>query len=355
MIKMKVMKCLKIKKHRLELLIVVAVLSLIAWGCSFVINNVYIEQEDPETGEQVFYVRAGEVATFKFDGRIEIDGSTTNETFIIAFLAPTSWNIGENATVTFRENRYEPDVDHRMTRIPDTTSPASHPGMSWGQALQSKYGVMSNVLTDMEWVAFQSDNYASVDGNIDYTVTIKCIAGINNLKFKPAFFMGHSNHGAGTNTNEYDVVEGECFEVVEGNGATIDYCSFHYNSVTPLLSLQDDYITFTFLSDVSTNELTNCDEIYWSANAHTDAGNIYAAPKTQMKKQSGDLPRYDVTIWPAGFFKIPEGETITYIDYYFTNSDGTLSVSQSDDSRNNGGEDIPDDVNEPFSFELRCD
>ena len=74
-----------------------------------------------------------------------------------------------------------------------------------------------------------------------------------------------------------------------------------------------------------------------------------------MTKQSGNLPRYDVTIWPAGFFDIPAGETITYIEYIFTNSDGSVSITQSDDDRDNSGEDVAEGAKEPFTFELRCD
>ncbi|MFT0159317.1 DUF4961 domain-containing protein [Bacteroides thetaiotaomicron] len=40
----------------------------------------------------------------------------------------------------------------------------------------------------MEWIAFKSDNYPSVNGTIHYTVTIKCNSGKSNLKFRPSFF-----------------------------------------------------------------------------------------------------------------------------------------------------------------------
>ena len=42
--------------------------------------------------------------------------------------------------------------------------------MSWSAALKKKYGVRGNVLNDMEWIAFKSDNYPSVNGTIHYTL-----------------------------------------------------------------------------------------------------------------------------------------------------------------------------------------
>ena len=349
------MKYLDTKEHKLGLLLVAVAIFLLVWACSFVINNVYIEQTDSVTGEQVLYARAGEEVIFKFDGTISIDGDASDETFIIAFLAPTSWNVAQNATVTYTEDKYQPDVEQSMTVIPDATSPANYSGMTWGEALKSKYGVMSNVLSDMEWVAFQSSSYSTVNGTINFTVTIKCNAGTNNLRFKPAFFINHSSDGLGSDNAHYATAEGECFEVIEGNGATTDFCAYHYYAITPLQSLQNDYVTFTFQGDISSNDLTNYSEIYWKGTAYTDAGKEYAGEKTLMTKQSGNLPRYDVTIWPAGFFDIPAGETITYIEYIFTNSDGSVSITQSDDDRDNSGEDVAEGAKEPFTFELRCD
>lgn len=150
------------------------------------IKEVNVKQEN-EAGEMVAYIKAGEIATFTFSGEINIDGDASNETFIVGFLAPRSWNVRQNAIVTYREDRYETEVDHKMTVIPDTEQPANYKGMSWSAALKKKYGVRGNVLNDMEWIAFKSDNYPSVNGTIHYTVTIKCNSGKSNLKFRPSF------------------------------------------------------------------------------------------------------------------------------------------------------------------------
>ena len=40
---------------------------------------------------------------------------------------------------------------------------------------------------------------------------------------------------------------------------------------------------------------------------------------------------------------------------FFTNEDGTVSISQSDDSRDNEGEEVEEGIKEPFVFEFQCE
>lgn len=61
-----------------------------------------------------------------------------------------------------------------------------------------------------------------------------------------------------------------------------------------------------------------------------------------------------MTIWPAGFFGIPEGEVITRIDYIFTNEDGTINITGTDDKIAAQGGEIEGEE-QPFSYELICE
>ncbi len=346
-----------LKKYKVEVFSLL-ILSLIVLGCSFLIKDVNVRQENEE-GEMVAYIKAGEVATFTFSGTISIDGDASNETFIVAFLAPRSWNVRQNATVTYKEDKYEPEVDHKLTAIQDSERPANYKGMTWAAALKKKYGVRSNVLNDMEWIAFKSENYEKISGTINFTVTIKCNSGKSNLKFRPSFFINHSSDGLGDNNERYSVKDADdCFEVVEGLGAVTDFCSTHYNQIEPLSSLQDDFVTFTFQGDINSNELIKAENVYIEATAYTIEGNQYVvnekSAKTLMKREV-KLPRYNVTFWPGGFFNIPEGETISHIEYIFTNEDGTVSISQTDDNRDNEGEEVEEGAKEPFVFEFQCE
>lgn len=345
------------RKHKIGSFAIFLLIPLIILGCSFLINNMYTLNED---GEEVSYIKAGEVVTLKFDGKINIDGDASDERFIMAFLVPRSWNARkeENTTVTYTEDKYDSGIDHKMTIIPESEQPSGK-GMSWDAVLKKKYGVGNNVLNDMEWVTFQSDNYPKVSGGINYVVTIKCKTGSNNLRFKPSYFINHSNDGLGTDSQHYGEQDSnECFEVVEGRGSMIDFCFVHYYQINPLSALQDDFVTFSFQGDIFPNDLIKVDKVYLEATAYTEEGNQYTvnekSAKTLMKREE-KLPRYNVTMWPAGFFNISEGETISRIEYVFTNEDGTVKITKSDDDRDNSGEEVEEGAQEPFSFELLCD
>lgn len=348
-------------KRKIKVGAFLMLLPFIVLGCEFIIDRYFIYND---AGEEVNYVKAGEVATFKFEGHISIDGDASAEDFIVAFLVPRNWNARENAKVTYTEDKFEDSsMEQPMTAIPVNDQPQGK-GMSWDAVLKEKYGVGANVLNDMEWVAFRSKNYPTINGRINYTVTIKCRASMNNQRFRPAFFINHSSDGLGGDAAHFacygdDPGETECFEVVEGQGSIIDFCSMHYYQVEPLSSLQDDFVTFTFQGDVvPDNELASADKVFLEAVAHTVEGNVYTvnekSAKTLMVKEE-KMSRYNLTVWPVEFFGILEGETISYIEYVFSNKDGTVKVTRSDDDRDNAGEEVEEGAQEPFVFELRCD
>ena len=101
------------------------------------------------------------------------------------------------------------------------------------------------------------------------------------------------------------------------------------------------------------------DAIYFEATAYTDNGKAYTvnerSDKTLMMKEDQAFTNtYSLTIWPTDFFGIEDGETITRIEYLFTNADGTVSVSQTEDDAAATGVES-DGSKEPFVSELLCE
>jgi hypothetical protein len=334
-------------------LILVAVL----FSCIYI--DSYSVVQTLNDGTKVNWVNAGEVATFKLNGHIECAADHSNEHFIVAMLAPKSWDIRNNVTMTYTTTVIaNKDEVFTMSPIADTTSPKSQPGLTWSQALMNKYGVGTNVLNDMEWVAFQTDKIWDIHNGEHpyYEITIKCKTGMQNLKAHLGFFVNNSDNGLNDDNAYYKAVfSTECFEVVNGTGAVIDYCYLHSNKVEPLASLQNDLVTFSFVGNVYANELAKADAIYFEATAKTDAGNSYTVnektSKTLMKKQGTYGSTYSLTLWPEKFFGIPEGETITDINYIFTNSDNSITITQTDDNASGGS---ISGTKEPFTFKLMC-
>ena len=124
----------------------------------------------------------------------------------------------------------------------------------------------------------------------------------------------------------------------------------------PTRALQDDLISFTFAGETNDNELINSDEIFFESTAYTSEGGVYKVNRrdetTLMSRPNTFEHNYSIVIWPAGFYSIPEGETITRIEYSFTNRDGSVIVNKSFDMTINGDTPESDDI--PFTYQLRC-
>ena len=83
------------------------------------------------------------------------------------------------------------------------------------------------------------------------------------------------------------------------------------------------------------NALVKADKIYFEGTAVASDGHRYTvnekSDKTLMKQENQYTKTYNITFWPEGFFNVPEGTELVNIEYAFTNADGSISITQSDD------------------------
>lgn len=354
-----------LKKHKLHVAMAIMMVALFAASCVY-IDGYNIAQTD-ENGKEVYYAYAGQEATFTLRGHVESrqtgsDGITTN--LVFGILVPKDWDLANNAVVTYKNDLADdPTEEMSMVLVPSSSLPKQGNGKTWAQCLQAEYGVGPNVLDDMEWVVYQTSDKWTILNNEDptYTVIVRTKVGQKNLKCKLGFFINHTDDGFGGGTDHKKVTfASECFEVVGGTGMTIDFCNNHYNKVSPMTVLQDDYVTISYIGDVASNDLNEAESIYLQGEAVTTAGKIYKVDvrnsKTQMKRQDEISKNFTKTIWPVGFFEVPTDETIDYITYYFSNADGTITITQDDDDYVQLGEELEDPNNkEPFRFSFSCE
>lgn len=345
-----------IKRNRITWLCSGIVMALVVIGCVY-FDGYNINQgteKDPR-----YWAKAGEIATFTIDAHIEAAEDQTGK-FLMAVLVPKSWNARENTTVTYTATGKEDGVTPLPMSPVDIKLIPKNSDIPWSELLMSEYGVGTNVLNDMEWVAFSTDKIYAIYNHDQATIkiTLKCKTGPKNLRFKPAFFINFAEDDfPGDEKYKKYVPSKECFEVKEGEGGVIDFCAFHYNKTEPLAALQDDFVTFTFLGDIYDNELKDT-EVYMEATAYTDNGNTYEvkekSTKTLMSKEDRAYSNiFNLTIWPAEYFDVLEGETITRIEYIFTNKDGTLNITSTDDKIAAEGGEVEGEE-EPFVCELIC-
>lgn len=311
----------KIKRKWLVTSLIFLTLSIITF-----LSCVYLDSVEYQNT-----LKAGENTTFTVNMRIDAAENRTAR-LIFSILVPKAWNAAANTTVTYTDT-YDESLVKTLSIIPVEISPKNHQGMTWDAALKEKYGVGPNVLDDMEWVTFQSDEVYEVRNGDKHTakLTVVTKVGPDNMRVKLGFFINHTDDGLGGSQDHYKVFFSDCIEVVDGDAsAYVDFCELHFNSITPSNSTKDDILTIKFQGDIASNMLDNTSEIYLIAKVFTDAFHEYAvterSAKTRMMNEQGKT--YSLTFWPADYFAIPENEEILRIEYYFTNADGSLSVME---------------------------
>lgn len=345
-------------KRIYKIIIAVVAVCIAVFASCIYLDSIDVKQPQGD-GTMAAKINAGEIATFVMNGHIEVAGdqSQYDDRLIFAILVPKAWKLLENnPQVTYRTTVLETwETVSTMSPIPDTQSPKNMQGYTWPDALMERFGVGTNVLNDMEWVAFKSDKgYHLNNGDKPYfEVTVKCYVGMQNLRARLGFFINRDDDGLSQDDRYFKASFSDPFTVENGTGTYIDFCTYHYNAVEPLESNQNDFITFSFIGSAHINDLSATGEVYFNAVAHTDAGNTYEVmardASTLMKRENSYSSTYKKTIWPAGYFGVPEGETITKIEYQFVNADGTIVINKTADDI--AGDEPEIIENQMFGFE----
>lgn len=345
-------------KRIYKIIIAVVAVCIAVFASCIYLDSIDVKQPQGD-GTMAAKINAGEIATFVMNGHIEVAGDQVqyDDRLIFAILVPKAWKLLENnPQVTYRTTVLETwETVSTMSPIPDTQSPKNMQGYTWPDALMERFGVGTNVLNDMEWVAFKSDKgYHLNNGDKPYfEVTVKCYVGMQNLRARLGFFINRDDDGLSQDDRYFKASFSDPFTVENGTGTYIDFCTYHYNAVEPLESNQNDFITFSFIGSAHMNDLSATGEVYFNAVAHTDAGNTYEVmardASTLMKRENSYSSTYKKTIWPAGYFGVPEGETITKIEYQFVNADGTIVINKTADDI--AGDEPEIIENQMFGFE----
>ena len=331
-------KLLKILNPRF---VAVTILLLIMTCC------IYLDSVDYEPS-----VKAGDVATFKMNVRVEPgeNSASGGERLVIGYLVPKSWNAASNTQVNYTSSIDE--GTKTMTLMPADAQPKNMPGRTWSAALRERFSFGPNVLDDMEWVVYQTnDVYNVANGEkIKVAVTLKTKTSMDNMRVKLGFFVNNSGDGLSNDQNRHKVMYTDCIDVIDGEGPVIDFCELHINSVQPLYADKNDILTFKYQGDLFENILDQAGEIYFCATAFTDNGHSYevcsSQEKSKMIKENELARTFTITLWPAGHFGIPANENITKILYSFTNEDGSLVLQQVVDDETH--------TEVPFEFEFIC-
>lgn len=303
-------------RQRIGFLSLIVFLGLIVGACVSTIMNI----NQPES------VIAGDTAHIVLDIQWKEINFDQNMKQVIGICVPKSWNVGSNTTMFITSEAGE----SKMSKIPAGT-PEPSSGLEWPAAFMKKFGIGPNLIDDMEWVVFWSDSkfFAGNQATVNGKVFINIKSGSENLMFKPGYAMCEETDGlSDEHSGYYTSAFGTCLEAVEGEGDIIDFCNPKIGIGEPSNATDGDIITLKYDGTLDTTALKNENEVFLCATAFTTNGEtieMCSSADIAKMKSWGDK-KWRIDIWPRRFFNLQEGQTLTKIEYYFTNSAGDLKT-----------------------------
>ena len=277
--------------------------------------------------EQPSEVIAGEV----FEIVMQVDVSNDDDTgdpffFIVGFLVPRAWNAVENTTV-----RFESGVGNSTMRLTTTDEIDGNTKLPWNLAFEKKLGIGENY-GEVEWITFIADEAFKAPDGATGTVYIETKAGQDNMIAQLAY--GITNQTWGFSDDNYDIVFTDCMQVIDGIGYPTNLCGPKPRKLVEQTTYtMDDLITIIFDAKEGDDFMRGasyidlCAKAYSGDFVYTICDNEDAAALTYV---GDDI--WEITIWPRGYFNIPEGQNIDFMEVTFTNDKGNLVVANDDGS-----------------------
>ena len=259
-----------------------------------------------------------------------------NTKLIFAVLAPKSWNLTENADLTFSTTGYtQGDINNESLTVVSASDTEPTTAMPWAAALQSEIGLMGN-LGPVEWVVFESQTTFIITDEaeklINAHVNINLTTGDQNLKVFMGYFFCGKNRGL---HSEYytENARSQVLTVSGGSNVPIDYTTVSLVSTVPANFGYNDIFSVVFQSEAGPVEtpLKGESEIYMLgeviyANGNDSTEVTEVSEKTLME-QIGETT-YQKYVYPKDYFDIPNDAVITETRFRFTNADQTIVVTQ---------------------------
>jgi len=321
----------KRKDQKVYFMIFAVLAALIMAACVSTITNI----------NQPASVNAGDVAHIVLDIQWKETNGTNTDKQVIGICVPRSWNASQNTTMSMTG-----DVGGgTMSLIPDgATEPSS--GLSWKAAFTKKFGIGPNVIDDMEWVVFWTDQKYTVGNQVlvNGVITINIKTGTDNLQFKPGYAMCEDADGlSDANSGYYTKAFGSCLQVTNGDGDIEDFCNPQIGIGDPSSSTDNDLITIKYDGNLDASPLSTMGDIYFCGKAYTsDGSTIDVCSQSPVSKMtSTGSKKWRIDLWPRRYFNVPPGKTLTRIEYFFTDQTGTTKTGYAN-------------TTSPFVYSFKC-
>lgn len=260
--------------------------------------------------------------------------------FAFAVLAPKSWNLKENATLSLSTSGYAAQgfdevINEPLTLIPDSEKEPSSQ-LTWSMAYQSKIGLMGNT-GPVEWTVFKSSTEFHIDDKVSAdpiigTVTMKIKTGADNIKFFLGVGYCGTHRGLMTeseNSGDFRYVPNEktaVWEITGADGPSYDYTVKSSVTTTPSVFRYGDIFSVNFTSKGSaldgTSEAWLCGTVTLADGTEKTVDAVSDASKMEDIGES-TFRKY---IYPRQFFGLAHDAQIESLKVWFVNADKSVKV-----------------------------
>ncbi len=267
---------------------------------------------------------------------IKLESDTEDYTeLVFGVLAPKSWNVADNAGLTFTSDGYSGgDVTEEEMILMTDSDKEPTTLLNWSQAFQSdpEIGFMGNV-GPVEWVVFRSQTKFNIvdDDVVKAKIRIKLRTGSENIKLNMGYVFCGKNNGLAD--DYYDPnAKSKVITVLGGTNELIDYTSVSLVSTTPGSFAWGDIVAINFETKSGKVEtpLHDVERVYLYGKVVYYSGKLDSSvvdiinDKTLMGKVGETT--WQKYIYAKDFFQLPEDAVIEQAFFHFTNEDKSVIV-----------------------------
>ncbi|MDN3493538.1 DUF4961 domain-containing protein [Winogradskyella bathintestinalis] len=273
----------------------------------------------------------GEEISVTVNVRIQPQEST-GYNFIFGVLAPVSWNVEENATVT-----YSSPVGNGTLRLATDADIATNSMLTWSEEIESVVGIGENYGL-VKWTVFISESPVNVEDGVtvDGQVSLALTVGQENINTQMGYLVANSGYGIGLDFGDapaYNVNFTPCIEISGADNNLINLCgpAPYPVVVKPNVRTLKDIIKINFDAAKGDTSLFDVEQVYFCGTALVDGvevSNCGVNNANIMDNIGGNL--WEITFWPNSFFGADPNSVISDMTYTFQNEVGDIIIQDPD-------------------------
>lgn len=320
-----------LKKYKIAGIAAIALAALVV-ACEMVVEEINFPEDAKVNTEITFTVKLKLVT--------ETDD---NSNMVFALLAPKSWDLKNNASLTLTTEGYAAQgyaevVNEPMSLIPDSETEKST-ALSYPAAYQSKIGVMGNT-GPVEWTVFKSATVFHINDKVSTdpiygTVTITLTTGADPIKFYLGCGFCGTTWGLDSESGEGRYTPNETAKIVtvygEEGDPILDYTTTAAVSTTPSTFRYGDIFSVNF--DASETQLEGQETVYLCGKAVLADGTekLMEEKVDKALMEAVSETSYQRYIYPKDFFGLNADAEISEIYVWFSNADGSVISKDGED------------------------